>query len=56
MKVTANNERNQFIVTTSKGELIKAFTTEHELQKFLHELCANTYGEALANDLFPLCN
>lgn len=54
MEVIVNDKRNQFIVTISKGELVKAFTTEHELQKFLHKICANTYGEALANELFPL--
>ena len=54
MKSTFDNRRNEYNVTITKGELEQAFKSEQELNKFMHEIVANTYGEWVAEACFPL--
>ena len=48
MKSTFDNRRNEYNVTITKSEL------EQELQTFMHNIVANTYGEWMAEACFPL--
>lgn len=54
MKSIFDDRRNEYNVTITKGELEQAFKSEQELNKFMHEIVANTYGEWLAEACFPL--
>lgn len=54
MKSIFDNKRNEYTVTISQAELAKAFTSENELQIFLHEIVSNTYGEWMAEATFPI--
>ena len=54
MKSVFDNRRNEYNVIITKSELEQAFKSEQELQKFMHEIVANTYGEWTAEACFPL--
>jgi hypothetical protein len=54
MKSVFDDKSNSYNVTISKSELEKAFTGKHEMQIFMHEIVANTYGEWTAEVIFPL--
>lgn len=54
MKSAFDNHRNEYNVTITKSELEQAFKSEHELQTFMHNIVANTYGEWMAEACFPL--
>ena len=49
-----DEKHDSYTVTISKSELLQAFQSEQELQKLFHNIVDNTYGEPLANELFPL--
>ena len=54
MRSTFDDKRNEYTVTISKAELANAFKSENDLQTFLHEIVANTYGEWMAEATFPI--
>lgn len=54
MKSSYNVENESFTVVISKSELSNAFKSYEELEKFMHEMVAITYGEWTAEATFPL--
>lgn len=54
MKSIFDDRRNEYNVTITKAELEKAFKSEQDLHRFMHEIVANTYGEWMAEACFPL--
>lgn len=54
MTITFDRRNYQYGVTLTEEELKLAFTSENEFQLLLHNICKSTYGEELANKLFPV--
>ncbi len=54
MTVRRDNKLNSFNVKIDEEELKRAFKSEKHLLIFLHTLAALTYGDDLANQMFPL--
>lgn len=54
MKVKRDYFRDCYTVTIDRKELHKAFENYDEFQQLLHDICKNTYGEKIANELFPI--
>ncbi len=54
MKTIFDERKNEYNVTITEDELKKAFKSKHELQEFMHEIVSSTYGEWMAEAVFPL--
>lgn len=54
MQVRRDNKLNAFNIKVSDEELRQAFKSEKHLMIFLHTVVALTYGDDMANQLFPL--
>ena len=54
MEVSYNKRRNEYTVKVTKAELEKAFRNPIDYQFFLHDICAKTHGEYIAEILFPI--
>ena len=53
MKVSFNKV-DGYTVTVTKAELEKAFSSPTNYQLLLHDICAKTHGEYIAERLFPV--
>lgn len=54
MKVSFNNKLDVYTITVTKAELEKAFSSPTNYQFLLHDACAMTHGEYIAERLFPV--
>lgn len=54
MKVEYKPRTNEYDVTINRDDLLTAFISENEFNKFIHEIATNTVGEQMADMLFPL--
>ena len=54
MTVERDLRRLEYVVKIHKDELHNAFESEENFYNFLRELTINTFGEEVANDLFPI--
>lgn len=53
MKVSYNKV-DGYTVTVTKADIEKAFSSPINYQFFLHDICAKTHGEYIAERLFPV--
>ena len=52
--MVVEKDKDIYTVKLNKEELFNAFGSYDDFQMFLHEICRRCYGEALANELFPV--
>lgn len=54
MKVTYNTRKEEYEVTLTTSDLETAFKSEKDFKSLLHSVVEQTYGQALADKLFPI--
>lgn len=53
MKTTYNPRTDTYTVTVTTDDLMQAFYSCSNLEKFLHEIAKETIGESFADEYFP---
>lgn len=54
MQTTFDARKNEFTVTIGRQELEDAFRSPSELQLLMHNICLQSYGTRMADELFPI--